>query len=56
MGRYDIVEGIGDLAGEPGPLAGQPDGEIPDPDRLEHMQEGVEIGRGQHFPLLRPVL
>ena len=39
VGGDDLVEGVGDLAVEPGPVAGQLDGEVAAADALQGVQE-----------------
>ena len=50
VGRDDLVEGVGDLAGEAGPVARQPHREVADPHRLQRVQQLV-AGRSRSPPI-----
>ena len=49
VGGDDLVEGIGDLAGEAGLVARQPHREIADPHRLQRLKQLGQIDRGTAF-------
>src|SRR6185295_9453700 len=49
VGRDDVVEGVGDLAGEPDSIAGQADGEVTVPDRLQGGHELLDVDRVPAF-------
>src|SRR5205807_7337346 len=46
IGGDDLVEGIGDLAGETDLVTRQPHREIADPHRLQRLQQDVQVGIG----------
>ncbi len=46
VGGDDLVEGVGDLAGDADVVAGHADGEVAGPHGLQGMQEFVQFARG----------
>ncbi len=51
----DIVERVGDLAGQPGLVTGQADGEVADPHRLKRLQQLVRVDRAAGQVVLRDI-
>jgi len=51
IGRDDLVERVGYLAGKPGLIAGQADREIPQPHSLERVQQLMLLGRAVEVPV-----